>query len=92
MQKLLRTPNDEEGWFELARQLIRTHMTLRQYRFEDLRQALARLGIDEPEVNLRNRIGRGHFSAAFMLQCLRAMEIGELVLPIDDVDDARKPK
>ena len=38
------------------------------------------MGIEDSEVNLRNKINRGTFSAAFFLQCLAAMDVNELRL------------
>lgn len=84
MLRLLRTPGNEEEWIAFTRQLLRAHMTLAGFRFADLSRALARIGVDESEVNLRNRIGRGRFSAVLMLQCLRAMDVDHLMLPTDE--------
>lgn len=36
--------------------------------------------IGEKEVNIRNKLSRGKFSAAFMLQCLDAVGVTELRL------------
>lgn len=36
--------------------------------------------IGEKEVNIRNKLSRGKFSAAFLLQCLSAIGISELRL------------
>lgn len=36
--------------------------------------------IGEKEVNIRNKLSRGKFSAAFMLQCLNALGLETLVL------------
>ncbi|MGR3292255.1 MAG: DUF6471 domain-containing protein [Paracoccaceae bacterium] len=33
-------------------------------------ERLAGIGINEKEVNVRNKLSRGKFSAAFFLQCL----------------------
>lgn len=34
---------------------------------------LAEIGVAEDERNLRNKVSRGKFTAAFLLQCLKAM-------------------
>ncbi|WP_258162976.1 DUF6471 domain-containing protein [Rhizobium sp. TH2] len=33
----------------------------------------AQIGVDEKEVNVRNKLSRGKFTAAFLLQCLMAI-------------------
>jgi hypothetical protein len=32
------------------------------------------VGLDENERNLRNKVGRGEFSASYMLVCMKVME------------------
>lgn len=57
-------------------------MTLLGWRFADLVHALADIGVKEDEVLLRNRIGHGRFRASLFLQCLMAMGVDELKLPL----------
>lgn len=82
MSRLLRRPETTEDWHRLARQLIRMHMTLLGWRFADLVRALAEIGVEEDEALLRNRIGLGRFRASLFLQCLMAMGVDELRLPL----------
>ncbi len=46
----------------------------------DLVERLAQLGIDEKEVNVRNKLSRGKFTAAYFLQCLEAIGVSFLSL------------
>ncbi|WP_425339691.1 DUF6471 domain-containing protein [Mesorhizobium opportunistum] len=39
------------------------------------------IGVEEKEVNIRNKLARGKFSAALLLQCLKA--IGSPTLHLD---------
>ena len=87
MPTLLRTPVNDEEWHEFARRLVRAHMTLRGWRFAELSRALAAIGIEHGEVALRNRIGHARFSAALFLQCMRALEVEELMLPVAAPED-----
>ena len=48
--------------------------------YATLTDKLNEMGIDEKEANVRNKIGRGKFSAAFMAECLDAMDVKELRL------------
>ncbi|QIE44794.1 hypothetical protein G5B38_04215 [Pseudohalocynthiibacter aestuariivivens] len=36
--------------------------------------------IDEKEVNIRNKLSRGKFTAAFLLQCLFSIGVGSISL------------
>jgi len=49
--------------------------------YAGLVEKLAEIGIDEKEVNVRNKLSRGKFTAAFFLQCLKA--IGSSSLHLD---------
>ena len=48
--------------------------------YASLVDALAAIGVEEKEANVRNKIGRGKFSAAFMLQCMEALGVSDLRL------------
>ena len=48
--------------------------------YAGLTDKLAEIGVNEKEANVRNKIGRGKFSAAFMAECMDAIGISELRL------------
>jgi len=48
--------------------------------YTHLVERLVVIGISEKEVNVRNKLSRGKFSAAFFLQCLTAIEMEHLHL------------
>lgn len=56
-----------------VKQTLRAEMAKRGMTYRDLVGALATMGLPEEEKNLRNKIARGTFTAAFFMQCLRAM-------------------
>lgn len=51
--------------------------------YAQLATELARIGVQETERNLNNKISRGGFTAAFLLQCLTA--IGAQSLRLEDL-------
>jgi Domain of unknown function (DUF6471) len=48
--------------------------------YRDLVERLATVGVQETERNLNNKISRGGFSAAFLIQCLDAIGCDMLLL------------
>ncbi|PHR55040.1 MAG: hypothetical protein COA47_14440 [Robiginitomaculum sp.] len=48
--------------------------------YATLTDKLNEMGFAEKEANVRNKIGRGKFSAAFMTQCLDALGVRDLRL------------
>ena len=70
----------EDEWAERAKRMIRTEMVRRAVSYEGLSERLAVLGTHDSPVNLRNKMSRGRFTAAFMLLCLEALGCKALVL------------
>lgn len=58
-----------------ARRIIRVEMAKRDLSYGGLAELLDKAGVHENERNLRNKVARGEFSAAFMLMCLKVMGV-----------------
>jgi hypothetical protein len=66
--------SEEQAQTEIVR-LVRSEMARRGIGYKQLAAALAAHGVAIDERILRNKVARGTFSAAFLLQLLRAMRI-----------------
>ncbi len=64
----------------LAKNLLKGELKRRGITYAALAKNLAEIGVIENERNLNNKISRGGFSAAFMLQCLQVAGVSELRL------------
>jgi hypothetical protein len=53
--------------------ILKAELKRRDMTYADLVARLAAVGIVETEANLRNKISRGAFTAAFFVQCLIAI-------------------
>lgn len=62
-------------WGEYAKRAFRVEMQRKGMSYADLVSALAEAGVKETEANLRNKVSRGSFTAAFLFQCLAAMDV-----------------
>lgn len=66
----------------LKAEIARTDITLAK-----LAKRLQRLGLEETETTLKNKLYRGTFSMAFFIQCMRALGQGSVdvnsVIPAD---------
>lgn len=60
-------------WSAMAKGILRSEMTRRGVAYKDLAKLLSDAGEMENEANLRNKVSRGAFTAAFFLQCLSVM-------------------
>ena len=64
-------------WEAKARGIIRGEMGRQGVTYAQLVERLAGIGVKEDERNLRNKVSRGKFTAAFMLQAMAAMDVTE---------------
>ena len=67
-------------WEDRAKRLLRAEMARRGVTYQQLADKLAEIGIAQDEHNLRNKVARGKFTAAFLLQCLEALGVDQVNL------------
>lgn len=60
-------------WNAKAANLLKAELKRHGLAYAGLVEALDRIGVDEKEVNVRNKLSRGTFTAAYLLQCLEAV-------------------
>ena len=64
---------DKTDWEARAANLLKAELKRQGVTYAQLVERLADIGVSEKEVNIRNKLSRGKFSAAFMLACLEAV-------------------
>lgn len=62
-----------QEWETRAKNLLKGELKRRGITYAQLAELLKGLDIEENERNLNNKISRGGFTAAFLLQCLTAI-------------------
>jgi hypothetical protein len=67
-------------WETKAKNLLKAELKRKGVTYAQLAEKLTELDVHETERNLNNKISRGGFSAAFLLQCLSAIGTGSLHL------------
>lgn len=67
-------------WSAYAKGILRAEMLRKGMSYADLVTALAQNGVKESEANLRNKVSRGSFTAAFLFECMDAMGVKTLHL------------
>ena len=63
----------EDEFAERAKRLLRTEMVRRGVSYELLSERLGTAGMPDTPVNLRNKVSRGKFTAAFFLAACEVM-------------------
>ncbi len=80
---------DDKAWEELVKNMLRAEMMRRGISYAGLAERLAAFGINDNELNLRNKVSRGRFTAVFLMQCFKAIGVDWLQVPAS-IDDAAK--
>lgn len=62
-----------KDWQGVVRGLLRAELARRNLSYADLAERLKDVGVNISEAAIKNKIGRGTFSAVFFLQCLDAI-------------------
>lgn len=72
---------EKTDWEAKAANLLKSELKRKGVTYAQLVEKLAEIGVDDKEVNIRNKLSRGKFTAAFLIQCLEA--IGSQSLRLD---------
>lgn len=67
-------------WEAKAANILKAELKRKGVTYSGLVDKLAEIGVEEKEVNIRNKLSRGKFTAAFFLQCLTAIGSKQLLL------------
>ena len=63
----------EDPWAAKARGLLKAELKRREVSYVQLAERLAAIGVRETQASIANKISRGAFTAAFLLQCMEAI-------------------
>ena len=83
-------PVDDKAWEEMVKNILRAEMMRHGVSYATLAERLAVFGIIDNELNLRNKVSRGRFTAVFLVQCLKALDAEWIHVPVSLDDAARK--
>ena len=70
-------------WQAQAKGIIRGELKRRNLSYRDLAERLAKIGVNDSEPNIANKIARGSFTAVFFLQCMEAIGVQNIHLDSD---------
>lgn len=70
----------KNNWEMKAANLLKAELKRNGLTYAHLVERLAAIGIDEKETNIRNKLAKGKFSAAYFLQCLEAVGSQQIYL------------
>jgi hypothetical protein len=71
---------EKVDWVEKTKGILKAELKRRNITYGELVEKLAAIGVKDTDVNIRNKIARGGFTAVFFVQCLEAIGVRELRL------------
>ncbi len=74
---------DKNEWEAKAQGILKGELKRRGVTYAQLVEKLDEIGVSETEPNIRNKLARGKFTAAFFLECLSAIGCHTLRLESD---------
>lgn len=69
------TMTEKTDWEMKAANLLKAELKRKGVTYGQLVEKLAEIGVEEKEANLKNKLSRGTFTAAYLLQCLAAIDV-----------------
>ena len=71
---------EKTDWEMKAANLLKAELKRKGVTYSQLVEKLAAIGVEETEANVRNKLSRGKFTAAYLLQCLSAIDADQIRL------------
>ena len=68
---------EQSEWESRVANLLKAELKRKGVTYAGLVEKLADIGVVEKEVNIRNKLSRGKFTAAFLIQCLEAIQVSD---------------
>jgi len=70
---ILEAKMPDKAWQDRVKGLLKAELKRRNVGYRELAEKLTALGIPETELNIKNKLSRGGFTAVFFVQCLTAI-------------------
>jgi len=63
----------DKEWQDRVKGILKSELKRRNLSYKQLSEKLREIGVEETELNIKNKISRGGFTAVFFVQCLVAI-------------------
>lgn len=70
----------DKDWQDRVKGMLKAELKRRNLSYKDLADKLSAIGVVDSELNIKNKISRGGFTAVFLVQCLKAIGVTKLEL------------
>ena len=66
---------EKANWRMVVQRLIKSEMTLKGLRYQELSEKLAEIGVQQTADNLRNKVNKGILGADLLIQVMYVMDV-----------------
>ena len=80
------------NWENEARRIVRSELVRRGVTYAQLAKRLQRIGVEETERAIANKMSRGTFSFIFYLQCMAALGVEKVSFDLVFRDNGMSPR
>ncbi|MBT0585715.1 DUF6471 domain-containing protein [Alteromonas oceanisediminis] len=77
--------NATKNWRNVVQRVVKTEMSRRDIRYQELSERLAAIGVMQSADNLRNKVNKGILGADLLLQMLSVLNVKQL--SFDDIHE-----
>ena len=63
----------DRDWNARVKGMLKAELKRRNLSYKDLADMLGKIGVEDSERNITNKVNRGTFTAVFFVQCLEAI-------------------
>lgn len=70
----------DKEWQDRVKGILKSELKRRNLSYKQLSEKLGEIGVQETELNIKNKISRGGFTAVFFVQCLIAAGVSTVRL------------
>lgn len=72
------TTNHQADWRQMLQRLLKTEMSRRGIKYQELSERLAFIGVQQSADNLRNKVNKGIMGADLLLQIMYVLNIQKI--------------
>lgn len=75
---ILEAKMPDKEWQDRVKGILKAELKRRNVSYRQLAEKLTEMGVPETELNIKNKLSRGGFSAVFFIQCLEVIGVKEV--------------
>jgi hypothetical protein len=76
---------EKDKWHLHAKNILKSELARKGFKYHDLARRLQDLGIDENQNSIATKVSRGTFPFTFFIQCMYVLGVENIDLKLEDI-------